>query len=75
MKESQVYNGINMGALYITQFYFDGAGIVEPWVQLFNMLPEEFENDAYIVAVWRIKLKTIPVLTNNLIVDTNFQLN
>jgi hypothetical protein len=43
----------------ITQFYYSGAGVMEPSANFFNIAPTEFEihTQRYIVAVWHIKLK------------------
>ena len=41
----------------ITQFYYSGAGIMEPSVNFFNLPPNGFEpfTHKYIVAIWHIK--------------------
>jgi hypothetical protein len=43
----------------ITQFFFDGAGILNPYAHFYNISPEQFEKSTqhYIVAVWHIKPK------------------
>lgn len=68
MHNITVDNGFNFNNLVICQVFYDGAGIIAPSAHFFNMTPQEL-GTPYIVAVWRLKLKTAPVPLHNITID------